>query len=219
MHFQPLADGPRLVLADIAQSVAMQAFREVEVRGVLNDQDPFLVLHPSDGLLAMPSQNPFWTDRFAFTCDEPIIGFELVAVARQAFAVGCRGIVRLGSDNAQKSLFSILMTELNGAKLRFNPALVMHGIFDTHRLDALSLRDQPHFPPPVRIEFTEVDILSGSHRPSRPAPGAPGASPKVQPVGGAIATAKVALAIDKAFHQPGLDPIAVNKITHQPFPT
>src|SRR4030067_86219 len=91
--------------------------------------------------------------------------------------------------------------------------------FWTDRFASTTFGDQPPLPPPVRIELTEIDILCGSHRPFWPASGAPGRCPQRQPVSGAIATAKVELAINEAFHQPGLDPKAVKQITPQALPT
>ena len=87
MHLQPLAHGAGLVLADVAEPVAVQPFRKVQVRSILTHQDSLTVFHATDRPFAVPVQDTVRIDLFPFTADEPIVGFQFVPISREALRV------------------------------------------------------------------------------------------------------------------------------------
>src|SRR5881409_2210482 len=111
MHLQPLAHGAGLVLADVAEPVAVQPFRKVQVRSVLNHQDSLTAFHATNRPFAVPAQDTFRIDLFPFTADEPIVGFQFVPISREALRVRSRRMLRLGSGDAYQPLLEVLMTK------------------------------------------------------------------------------------------------------------
>src|SRR5213594_326438 len=92
MHLQPLAHGAGLVLADVAEPVAVQPFRKIQIRSVLSHQDSLTVFHATDRPFAVPAQDTFRIDLFPFTADEPIVGFQFVPISREALRVRSRRV-------------------------------------------------------------------------------------------------------------------------------
>src|SRR3972149_3605265 len=135
MHLQSVAYSSSLVLADVAEAVAVQAFREVQIRSVLNCQDSLIFFHATDRPFAVTVQDTVWIDLLCITVDEPIVGFQFMSISRKALCIRSRGLLSLGGGDTHQSLLAILMTQVYVAEPRFDPVAVVKRLFQVHRLD------------------------------------------------------------------------------------
>src|SRR6266540_4300231 len=159
MHLQPLADGAGLVLADVAEPVAMQPFRKVQVRSVLNRQHTLTLFHTTDRPFAVTVHDTFRIDLYCFTVDEPIIGLQLVPISREAFRIWSRWLLSLGGDDAHQALLAILVTQVHVAELRFDPVAVVKSLFHIHRLDSFAYGREAHATAPVTSQLIDIHRL------------------------------------------------------------
>ena len=166
----------------------------------------------------MPLQEGGHAKGFLLLIDEPIIGFQFVPISRAAFAIGGRRVLGFSGDNAHEALLSILMTQVDVAELRFHPVVIFQAFFQTPRGDLLAARSHAHLPPPVPLQFVNVDRLGGLARRRRRAPSSSRAGSDPQPVGSLIAGSGMLRGIHEAFQEPRLETVAGRKVSPHPLP-
>src|SRR6266545_2270696 len=218
MHLQPLADGASLVLSDVPEPVAVQPFRKVQVRSVLNSQHSPTLFHATDRPFPVTPQHTFRIDLLRFTVDETIIGFQLMPVSREAFRVWSRGLLSLGGNDAQQTLVPVLMSQVHLPKLRVDPVAVVKSLFHIHGLDFFAKRRDTHATAPVTSQLIDIHRLWRLRRPiparvaSEPCRCADG-----QPVHRSITRYQMLFRINEALQQPRFETVSGGKVARYPF--